>query len=63
MASRDVASREAPSTQAPWQPARARGRAAAGPDPNAAGARAARLLTEAGLIVGALLVLALAAFL
>ncbi len=61
MASREASS-AASSSQAPWQPARARGRATEA-DANAAGARAARLLAEAGLILGALVVLALAAFL
>ena len=63
MASRDIARgtpREAESGTAAWRPNRG---SAAAPEGSAAGARAARLLAEAGLIVGALAVLALAAFL
>ncbi len=55
-----MASRDTEPSAAAWQPARARGRAA---EPNAAAARASRLFGEAALIVGGVVVLALAAFL
>jgi S-DNA-T family DNA segregation ATPase FtsK/SpoIIIE len=61
MASRDAE----PSAAGAWQPerARARGRGAAAAERTGAGARAARLLAEAALIIGGLAVLALATFL
>ena len=59
-----MASRDAEPSAASWQPERARARqGAAAPERSEAAARAARLLTEAALLAGALVVLALAAFL